>query len=103
MPLFHEIPDDSRMLIRRALESATLGNEVTGYHGESIQIMIARGMLAETCKAARSLGLDIVLGSLFWFPGETGSPDHLLHWKRSEDMGNRSMAYNVYASFACVL
>ncbi len=103
MTLFHELPHDARMRIRYALESPSLGNEVTGYNGQSISLMIARGKFAETLDIARSLGLEIVNGSRYWFPAETGSPDHLLHWKRKEDTGNRSMAYNAFASFYAVL
>ena len=77
------------MRLRDVLESR--GAHITGYIDGHLGVAMPRGNTAECVRAARAAGLEV--STQFLFPADTGSPDSLLHWRRTEDIGNRSASY----------
>ena len=75
---FCDLPHDVRMDFRRAIDSA--GGHVEGYHENlSVQVLMPNpcGPFLDAMKAA---GLEIIQGSMFFFPlGSDRYPDSLRH------------------------
>jgi len=75
---FAKLPDDRRFTLRLALEAA--GADCAGYN-DGFQLAIKRGKFGEVNAKAGELGLEMVEGSLNYFPlGSSTVGEEFRHW-----------------------
>jgi len=73
------LPDDKRFTLRCALEQA--GADCAGYDNNGFTMAIKRGKFCDVDEAARRLGLEMVPGSLNYFPlGSSHVSEEFRHW-----------------------